>query len=611
MGVSSVSSAKLQGLEDQVRDTNRLLERERSETKTLHQAIYHMSRGTDVQELLQLQETQIVQMKQEAAQAGEQYRQALIAQEAKIMGELSAGDSSQSKEQLAQMLEQQWLQQKQRLARLEEDKQALAQVNDALLPQMEKMMMQTDELTHKLGAAEHRAARAEQELAAARKQLSAQAVHSAQGNDNLAASSALAAPAAAPSGAEVWQDPSAEGAGSSPGDPAQDATAWLASRGHGDVSASVMAALSENGLPPEEWVLNLEQIEQQGSLDTFLASILFDGNAHGGAGGGGGGGGSQSQWDAPVPVESGSSFATADLGGLGPSPSTRAPQLQLYQQQTTGAADFAAADGDSSTPSYTDVDQHDPYRSSRVLDQPPPAQAPLPMYGGTSSHVTSLLDGGGGGVGSYGHDVESSGASYSSYPYGGDTEPKRADPLAGPSDLSSYSSQWDDDYKPTQGSSGIMSSSGGGGVTAAAPPASTDYSGLNGGGGGGGGGSYGHGYTPAASTWETSAHTDDGLGPAPAAAVAAAPYSLYGSSSLKSYDSYSAAAGASGGIDAGAGGGGGSSAPIASDQLSKGAELLARSRQTRRRLSVTAQDISMVNGAAYSSSLSLVPDDGS
>jgi hypothetical protein len=84
------------------------------------------------------------------------------------------------------------------------------------------------------------------------------------------------------------------------------------------------------------------------------------------------------------------------------------------------------------------------------------------------------------------------------------------------------------------------------------------------------------------------------------------------------------------GDDSGAGSGGGGSGagagatgsaalePVASEQMNRGAELLARSRQTRRRLSVTAADISMASaisatsgggggGGGYSS-LSLVPE---
>jgi hypothetical protein len=144
-----IDSAAIKVLEDQLRETNLLLERERAEAKTLHQAIRQMSRGGDVQELLQQQETQILQLKRELAHAAENSRQVLAEQEAKIMAELSAGDGAQ-KEEVAAMLERRWLLRNQELSRLEEEKKQLEQMNDALVPQMEKMFSEAEELNNKV-----------------------------------------------------------------------------------------------------------------------------------------------------------------------------------------------------------------------------------------------------------------------------------------------------------------------------------------------------------------------------------------------------------------------------------------------------------------------------
>ena len=93
------------------------------------------------------------------------------------MGELAAGEGAQ-KDELAATLERQWLQNNQQLGRLAEEKRELEQMNDALVPQMENMLIRTDELTTQLSAAEARANRAEQELAATRQSL--QSLQSAQ-----------------------------------------------------------------------------------------------------------------------------------------------------------------------------------------------------------------------------------------------------------------------------------------------------------------------------------------------------------------------------------------------------------------------------------------------
>ena len=71
------------------------------------------------------------------------------------------------------MLERQWLQRNQQLSRIEEEKKQLAQMNDALVPQMEKMLGEVEELNNKVAHAETRAVRAEQDLVATRQALQA------------------------------------------------------------------------------------------------------------------------------------------------------------------------------------------------------------------------------------------------------------------------------------------------------------------------------------------------------------------------------------------------------------------------------------------------------
>ena len=270
-----MDAAAMKVLEDQLRETNLLLERERAEKKTLHQAIRQMSRGGDVQELLQQQETQILQLKRELATAADNLRQALAEQEAKIMAELSAGEGAQM-EEVAAMLERRWLLRNQELSRLEEENKQLEQMNDALVPQMEKMFSEAEELSNKVAQAEMRAVRSEQELVATR-----QALHALQSEQTKTRSHTReSAEHASPAADQVNMDgePAMSTNRLAPNrtaanDPAAQAIMWLTARGHEEVAGRVVAQLREMEQPSEEWVTTLAQLEQRGLLQEFLAPL--------------------------------------------------------------------------------------------------------------------------------------------------------------------------------------------------------------------------------------------------------------------------------------------------------------------------------------------------
>ena len=76
----------------------------------------------------------------------------------------------------------------------------------------------------------------------------------------------------------------------------KDVNEWLSARGHGDKAPDTVVALREIGLPPEEWLLELSDMEEDGSLEGFVESINRhkdaspSGAKESTAGGGGGGG---------------------------------------------------------------------------------------------------------------------------------------------------------------------------------------------------------------------------------------------------------------------------------------------------------------------------------
>lgn len=348
-----IDSAAIKVLEDQLRETNLLLERERAEAKTLHQAIRQMSRGGDVQELLQQQETQILQLKRELAHAAENSRQVLAEQEAKIMAELSAGDGAQ-KEEVAAMLERRWLLRNQELSRLEEEKKQLEQMNDALVPQMEKMFSEAEELNNKVAQAEMRAVRSEQELVATR-----QALHALQSEQTKALSHAReSADPASPAADQVNMDGKAAMSTNRlasdrtvANDPAAQATAWLTARGHGEVAGSVVAQLRAIEQPSEEWVSTLGQLEQRGLLQEFLAPLYEPDTAA-----------SSLEPEAQHAGSGDEHEATqSHFGSLGRSPAARAPLLfsshvdgdsgldtdlsRDWRSLQSGSANFESGDG--------------------------------------------------------------------------------------------------------------------------------------------------------------------------------------------------------------------------------------------------------------------------
>ena len=61
-------------------------------------------------------------------------------------------------------------------------------------------------------------------------------------------------------------------------EPVRDVESWFEIRGYGDALTGAMEALRAIGLPPEQWVVELNDMEEDGSISGFIQAVRQERN---------------------------------------------------------------------------------------------------------------------------------------------------------------------------------------------------------------------------------------------------------------------------------------------------------------------------------------------